>query len=157
MPSCGWMSWPSGPAGVWLAQRLERRPHLGGEQVWLFPGGEVAASVERVVVDEVVGIRALGPAAGGLIELAGEDADGKRDRDGLGVEEVRLVLPVQAGRGNPGVRQPVQRDVVEEVVCCQGALQLSLKGPFYEPGLATAVAVVKHERGQIGGGVGQPV
>src|SRR5258707_11631571 len=97
MPSCGWMSRPSGPAGVWLAQRPERRPHLGGEQVWLFPGGEVAASVERVVVDEVVGIRALGPAAGGLIELVGEDADVKRDRDGLGVEEVRLVLPVQAG------------------------------------------------------------
>src|SRR5207244_9225211 len=64
----------------WLAQRLERRPHLGGEQVWLFPGGEVAASVERVVVDEVVGIRALGPAAGGLIELVGEDELYQADR-----------------------------------------------------------------------------
>src|SRR2546427_13200329 len=114
MPSCGWMSRPSGPAGVWLAQRLERRPHLGGEQVWLFPGGEVASFVERVVVDEVVGIRALGPAAGGLIELVGEDADGKRNRDGLGVEEVRLVLPIQAGRGNPRVGQAVRRDGVTD-------------------------------------------
>src|SRR6266516_8106051 len=94
------------PTGVWLAQRLERRAQLGGEQVGLFPGGEVAASVELAVVDEVLGIRALGPAPRGLIELVGEDAYGKRDRDGLGVEEVRLVLPVQASRGNPGVRQP---------------------------------------------------
>src|SRR5260370_14498402 len=114
MPSCGWMARPSGPAGVWLAQRPERRPHLGGEQVWLFPGGEVAAPVEGVVVDEVVGVGALGPAAGGLIELVREDADGKRNRDGLGVEEVRLVLPVQTGLGNPGVGQPVQPDVVND-------------------------------------------
>src|SRR5215472_9543821 len=92
------------PIGVWLAQLLERRPHLGGEEVRLFPGGEVAAPVDLVVVDEVLGIRALRPAARGLVELVGEDADGERDRDGLGVEEVRLVLPVQASRGDPGVR-----------------------------------------------------
>jgi hypothetical protein len=61
----------------------------------------VAAFVERVVVEEVVGVGALGPAARGLVELVGEDTDGKRDRDGLGVEEVGLVLPVQAGRGKP--------------------------------------------------------
>src|SRR5260370_34693926 len=108
MPSGGWMSRPSGRAGVWLAQRPERRQHLGGEQVWLFPGGEVAASVERVVVDEVFGVRALGPAAGGLIELVGEDADGERNRDGLGVEEVRLILPVQAGRAKPTPGRPTQ-------------------------------------------------
>ena len=52
-------------------------------------------------MDEVAGIRALGPAPRGLIELVGEDADGVRNRDGLGVEEVRLVLPVEASRGNP--------------------------------------------------------
>src|SRR5215831_19957702 len=91
------------PIGVGLAQRLERRAHLGGEQVGLFPGGEVASSVERVVVDEVLGIRALGPAPRSLIELVGEDADGKRDRDGLGVEEGRLVLPVETSGRNPGV------------------------------------------------------
>src|SRR6266702_3848554 len=111
----------------------------------------MAASVELVVMDEVAGIRALGPAPRGLVELVGEHADGVRNRDGLGVEEVRLVLPVETGRGNPGVRQPVQRDVVEDVVSSQGAPQLSLKGLFYEPGLASAVAVVKHERRQIGG------
>jgi len=81
----------------------------------------VAPSVEPVVMDEVVGIRAFGPAPRGLIELVGEDADGERNRDGLGVEEVRLVLPVEASRRNPGVRQPVQRDVVEDVVSGEGA------------------------------------
>jgi len=52
-------------------------------------------------MDEVAGIRAFGPAARGLIELVGEDADGERDGDGLGVEEVSLVLPVQTSRGDP--------------------------------------------------------
>jgi hypothetical protein len=94
----------------------------------------VAASVELVVVDEVVWIRALGPAPWGLIELVGKDADGERNRDGLGVEEVRLVLPVETSRGNPRVRQPVERDVVEDVVSGQGALQVSLKGLFTSPG-----------------------
>jgi hypothetical protein len=51
---------------VLFAQRLERGAHLGGEQVWLFPGREVAASVQPVVVDEVAGIRTLGPAPRGL-------------------------------------------------------------------------------------------
>jgi hypothetical protein len=86
-----------------------------------------------------------------LIELVGEDADGVRNRDGLGVEEVPLVLPVEASRGDPGVRQPVQRDVVEDVVSGEGALQLSVQGLFHEPGLAGAVAVVEHERGEVDG------
>ena len=45
-----------------LPQRPEACANLFCEQLWLFPGGEVAASVELVVVDEV-GVRALGPAA----------------------------------------------------------------------------------------------
>src|SRR5215470_11316553 len=44
--------WCAALVYTWLAQRLERRPHLGGKEVGLFPGGEVAASVELVVVDE---------------------------------------------------------------------------------------------------------
>ena len=111
----------------------------------------MAAPVEPVVVDEVVRVGALGPAPRGLVELVGEDADGVRDRDRLGVEEVRLVLPLQASRGNPGVRQPVQGDVVEEVIAAQIAVQGSLKDLFHQPGLAGAVAVVEHERRQVGG------
>jgi hypothetical protein len=61
----------------------------------------VAAPVELVVVDEVVGVGASCPASRGLVELVGEDADGIRNGYVLGVEEVCLVLPVQTGRGNP--------------------------------------------------------
>jgi hypothetical protein len=86
-----------------------------------------------------------------LIELVGEDADGERNGDVLGVEEVRLVLPVQTGRGNSGVGQPVERDVVEDVVSGEGAPQVSLEGLFDEPWLAGAVAVVKHEGREIDG------
>jgi hypothetical protein len=92
----------------------------------LFPGREVAASVELVVMDKVVRVRALGPAPRCLIQLVREDAYGKRNRDVLGVEEVRLVLPVQTSRGNPRVRQPVERDVVEDVVSGKVARQMPL-------------------------------
>ena len=37
-----------------LAQCPERRPHLLREQLWLFPGGEVAAPFGLVEVDQVV-------------------------------------------------------------------------------------------------------
>ena len=117
----------------------------------------MAASVELVVVDEVVRVGALGPAARGLVELVGEDADGERDRDVLGVEEVRLVLPIQAGRGDPGVGQPVERDVVEEVVAREVALQPSLEDLLDQAGLTGPVAVVERERREIDGGVRQPV
>ena len=65
-------------AGLPLTQCPERGAHFGGEQVRLLPGGEVTAPVEPVVMDEVAGIRALGPAARGLVQLVGEDADGER-------------------------------------------------------------------------------
>jgi hypothetical protein len=45
-----------------LPKRSERRPHLGGEQLRLFPRRKVAASVHFVEVDELV-VAALRPAA----------------------------------------------------------------------------------------------
>jgi hypothetical protein len=42
------------PASARLARRLARGADLGGEQVGLFPGGEVAALVDLVVADELV-------------------------------------------------------------------------------------------------------
>jgi hypothetical protein len=67
-------------------------------------------------VDEVVRICALGPAPGCPVQLIREGAYLERNCDVLGVEEVRLVLPIETSRGNPGVRQPAERDVVEDVV-----------------------------------------
>src|SRR4051794_38157621 len=43
-------------------ERPERCAHLFREELRLLPGGEVAASLDLVEVDEVVRIRALGPA-----------------------------------------------------------------------------------------------
>src|SRR6266545_2234422 len=117
------------------AQGPERGPDLLGEQLGLLPGGEVAASVEPVVVDEVVRVRALGPAPRRLVQLVGEHANGERYGDGLGIKEVRLVLPIQASRGHPRVGQPVQRDVVQEVVSREVALQRPLQDLGDQAGL----------------------
>src|SRR5207245_5053853 len=102
----------SPPISLESAQRLERGTHFLAEYPRLFPGSEVAASVELVVMDEVVGIRALCPAPRCLIQLVGKNADGKRNGDVLGVEEVRLVLPVETSRGNPVLRAGLSGDDV---------------------------------------------
>src|SRR5215831_2348999 len=95
------------PVLAWLAQCPERRADLFGEELRLFPGGEVAALVDLVEVDELR-VGPLGPAPRRLILLAREDAHGHRDGDALGVEEATLVLPVETRRGDPGVREPVE-------------------------------------------------
>jgi hypothetical protein len=48
------------------------------------------------------------------------------------------------------------RRAEEDVVSGEGAWQASLKGLFHEPGLAGAVAVVQHERGEVGGESASP-
>src|SRR5579875_3058840 len=110
-----------------LADRSERRAELGREQPWLLPGGEMVAPVQLVEVDEV-GVGPLGPAARDLVDLVREGAHRGRDRDALDVEEADRVLPVQAGGGNPGVRQPVERDVVQDLVPGQVADGMSGEG-----------------------------
>ena len=79
----------------------------------------MAALGEPVVVDEL-GIRLLRPALRRLVDLVGEGAHGDRDLDAPRIEEAARrkmrVVPVEARRGDRGVRQPVERDVVEDVV-----------------------------------------
>src|SRR3954451_15580551 len=105
------------------AQGAERGPYLAGEELRLLPGGEVAAPVDLVEVREVVGVDRLGPAARGSEDLARECREADRDPDlgrsltgclGCGLSPSRLPVP-PSGRG-PGARQPVQRDVVDDVV-----------------------------------------
>src|SRR5215469_7907356 len=102
------------------AKRPERGPDLGSEQLGLFPGGEVAAPVGLVEIGEG-GVRQLDPAARCSEDLAGERGEADREldlrrslprRQSLGSS----ALPVRSGRRGPGARQPVQRDVVEDVV-----------------------------------------
>src|SRR5262249_54414311 len=65
---------------VETAQRPERRPDLGREQLRLFRGSEVAALAGLVVVGEV-GVALLDPAARGPEDLAGERGETDRDLD----------------------------------------------------------------------------
>src|SRR5918997_303414 len=103
-----------------LPKRPKRRAKLFCKELRLLPGGEVAASVDFVEVNEV-GVGLLRPAARRLILLAGKDGRGNGDGDALGVKEATLVFPVQARRRDPRVRQPIKRDVVEDLVTRQFA------------------------------------
>ena len=70
---------------------------------------------------------------------------------GLASKKSALFSQYRRAAETRGVRQPVQRDVVEEVVPGEVALQVSLEGLFHEPGLAGTVAVVKHECREVDG------
>src|SRR5271170_5728480 len=109
------------------AQRPQARADLFGEDLRLFPGREVAALVGLVVIDEVV-IGPLGPDPRGLITLAGKGAHGRRDGNTDGVVEGELILPVQASRRDRRIRQPVQRDVVQDIVSSESACGMSVGG-----------------------------
>src|SRR5688572_4194003 len=78
-------------------------------------------------MDEL-GIRPLGPAPRGWIELIRKDAHGNRDGDAFGIEipEFAPILPIETGARKRRVRQPGNRDVVEDVVA-RKALGLSVK------------------------------
>ena len=113
----------------------------------------MAALGDLVEVDEV-GIGLRRPTARRLILLAGKHAYGHRDGHTLGVEEATLVLPVEAGRRNTGVRQPVERDVVEDLVARQ--LARGTRGPGQcrddrRGGLAIGIVVVEEPGGQADG------
>jgi hypothetical protein len=71
----------------------------------------VAAFVELVVVDEV-GIGPLCPTARGLILLTRKDTHSHWNGYALGVEKAALVFPIETGRRDSRVRQPIERDVV---------------------------------------------
>src|SRR6266566_9990564 len=105
-----------------LAQRLERSPDLGREHIGLFAGGEVAAPGGLVEIGEG-GVGRLDPATRGPEDLARERGEADRELDlrrslpGRGRESLGSpVLPVRPGCRGPGARQPVNSDVVEDVV-----------------------------------------
>ena len=98
-----------------LPQRLECGAQLGAEQFRLFPSRKVSTFIDLIVVDEL-GICPLSPIPRRLVEFVREDAHGSRNGDALGTEEGELILPVKPCRRDPGVGQPVKRDVVEDIV-----------------------------------------
>src|SRR5512132_3738714 len=86
-------------------------------------------------------IRLLRPALRSRIELVGEDRHPNRDLDTLDVEERQMALPVEAGRGDSGVRQPVVGDVVEDVVT-RKASRISDESACDE--LVAALVMIEH-------------
>src|SRR5262245_24204727 len=116
------------------------------------------ASVELVVVDESRKCP-LRPASGRWIQVVREDADGRRDGDALDTEKGELLLPVdtlpvETRRGNRRVREPGERDVVEDIVSCEAA---GLSGKSASDQLVAARVVIEEIRGQADGGIRDPV
>jgi hypothetical protein len=77
-----------------IAEGPKARANLLDKQLRLFPGREVSALVELVVVDQL-GIRLLHPAPRRLLELIREGARRHRDLHALRREEAELVFPVE--------------------------------------------------------------
>ena len=91
----------------------------------------MAALVDLVEVGEVR-VRLLDPAARSPPDLAGEGREANRDRrrrqslTGRGRRVRSVGFPVRPGCGGAGASQPVQRDVVEDVVSGQVARGLAV-------------------------------
>lgn len=116
----------------------------------------MAAFIGLVEVDEVV-IRLLCRAGRGLVVLAGKGAHGRRGKDVGGVVEAERIFPVQAGRRNRRVGQPVEGDGVQKIVSGEVTCQVSV-ADVPEHGrrdrrrwLAPAVPVVQQPGGQADG------
>jgi len=112
----------------------------------------VAALVGLAEVDDV-GVALLDPAAGGPEDLVRELGEADREGDvrrslarcltcGLGLS----ALPVRPGRRSAGARQPVQRDVVENVIPGEIARRLAVDKRVGD--LVVAVRVVVEQPGR---------
>src|SRR4030095_3106413 len=93
----------------------EAGAYLLGQEFRLFPRGKVPAFIELVVVNQF-GVRALCPTARAQIDLIRKGTHGNRDRNALDVEIPEFVFPVETRSGNRRIRQPGQRNVVEDIV-----------------------------------------
>src|SRR6266403_6253184 len=127
-----------------LAQRFEPRAKLGHEDLRLFPGREVAAFVELAVMNELgIGFFCRTPRS--WIQLVRKRAHGNGDGNAFDTEKRQLVFRIETTRRNPRVRQPVEGNVVEDVVSRQ-AFGLSVEDACDK--CVTFVVVVDHPGGQ---------
>ena len=93
------------------------------------------------------------PSSGRSEDLVREDRKGRGKRNLPLVDDAR-VLPVQPCGGGPGVGEPVEGDVVEDVVSCEAC------GATCEDArdqLVAARFVIDHPGSQADGGIGQAV
>src|SRR5690242_17041714 len=131
------------------AHGSKRCPQLPGEELRLLPGGEVAAPVDRVEVGKA-GVDRLDPAARRSPDLAGERREADRNLDrrrslAASTREKLSELPVPPGGRGAGLRQPVQRDVVDDALPgeiahglsvdeCPGNLVVTVRVMVEQPG-----------------------
>src|SRR5713226_2444614 len=99
------------------------------------------------------GIGPLRPTPRALIEFVGKDAHGNRDRDVLRGEKGKLVFTIQTSRRDRRIRQPVESDVVEDVVS-RKALGLAVKDACHER--LTGGVVVEYPGRQSDRGICEP-
>src|SRR5713226_10408306 len=104
-------------------------------------------------MDEL-GVRPLRPTPRGGVDLIWKGADGNRDGDVLRGEKGKLVFPIQTSRRDRRVRQPVEGDVVENVIS-RKALGLAGKDARHER--LTGFVVVEYPGRQADGRVRNPV
>ena len=85
------------------------------------------STLGKLVVINEFRISLLRPAPRGRIEFVREDAHGDRDGDAFGIEiPFAPILPLETGARKRRVRQPGERDVVENVVARE-SLRLPVK------------------------------
>src|ERR1700724_1983133 len=96
------------------------------------------------------GIRPLRPTARAQIDLVRKGAYGNRDGNAFNTEIPELVFPVEAGSGNRRVRQPGDRDVVENVVAGETG---SLSGKDARDQSIAPRIVIQKIGGQADGGI----
>jgi hypothetical protein len=109
-----------------LPQRPERCADFCRKELRLFPRGEVAALIHLAEIDQVW-VGSLDPRPRRTPEFTGEDRECCGNSDFSLVGDAR-VLPVEPCGGSAGVREPIESDVVEDVVSYKLALGVSLKG-----------------------------
>src|SRR4051812_9607111 len=107
----------------------------------------MAAFREPVVVNQL-GIRFFHPTSRRLKQLVWKDAHSNRDGHALRAEKRQPVFRIETTRRNPRIRQPVVRDVVEDVVSRQ-ALGVSVEDASDQR--HTCRVVVEHPRSQADG------
>src|SRR5258705_5873985 len=128
---------PMGTRSLLLPERSEGGAQLGGEKLRLFPRGEVSAFVDFMKIDQVF-IGAACPRLRGAIDVLWKYSDGHWQRDLGSLPSGRLrgvasdVLPIQAARRGGAVGEPVQREVVEDLVFGRGLCGIIAVTPFRE-------------------------
>src|SRR5262249_3688284 len=95
--------------------RTETCTKVVHNRLGLLPRGKVSAFRMPLIVDQL-GVGLFGPTPRGRTYFIRKHTHDRGDGDAFRCKEGELVLPIETRRGNTRVRQPVERDVVENIV-----------------------------------------